>query len=86
MEPDVLLKPMYVTAARANRYACAAVQITFYGLKTDAAMAAAIFEVGYNSVLHLSQQEMKGKGARAMLDYRCAPVLVRDLELLGYHC
>lgn len=34
-------------------------------------MAAHIFEVAYNSVIHLAATEMAGKGARAMLDYRC---------------
>lgn len=60
-----------------------AVQVTFYGLRADAAMGAAIFEVGYNSVLHLSHQEMKGQGARAMLDYRCAPPRAPSASALG---
>lgn len=49
----------------------APVQVTFYGLKADAVMAATIFEVAYNSVIHLASKAMSGKGARAMLDYRC---------------
>ena len=48
-------------------------QVSFYGLKADAAMAASVFEVAYNIVLEKGTKEYGNKGkSRSIMDYRCA--------------
>jgi hypothetical protein len=58
-------------------------QVSFYGLKADAAMAAQIFEIAYNTVLERGQQAYGGKGAGKMLDYRCAAVCMPRMHACG---
>jgi hypothetical protein len=47
-------------------------QVSFYGLKADAAMAANVFEVAYNIVLDKGLNTYGNKGkSKSIMDYRC---------------
>lgn len=46
-------------------------QVSFYGLKADAAMAASVFEVAYNIVLDMGKKKYGNQGkSRSIMSYR----------------
>ena len=51
---------------------CLSMQVTFYGLKTEAIMAAQIFEEAYNTTESMGMKAYKGSGRSAILEYRCS--------------